>query len=81
VAAHGLELIDHRTTLTLVFDGIKTGDHTYFVHSYHMDVRHNSERLPCKITQATSTAVQLVATRMIALQFHPEKSQTTGPFA
>lgn len=60
-----------------VFDGIKTGDHTYFVHSYHMEVAAPSERL-AHVEYATDVTAVIGRDNMIGMQFHPEKSQTTG---
>lgn len=60
-----------------VLDGIKTGDHAYFVHSYHMVVTHPAERLAHVDYGGDVTAVIGVDT-MVGLQFHPEKSQAAG---
>ena len=60
-----------------VFDGIKTGDHTYFVHSYHMKVTEDAERLAHVDYGGDVTAV-VGRDNMIGMQFHPEKSQDTG---
>lgn len=60
-----------------VFDGIKTGDHAYFVHSYHMVVTDPAERLAHVDYGGDVTAVIGVDT-MVGLQFHPEKSQAAG---
>ena len=60
-----------------VFDGIKTGDHAYFVHSYHMDVSNDAERLAHVDYSGDVTAV-IGRDNMIGLQFHPEKSQSAG---
>ncbi|MEP2640519.1 imidazole glycerol phosphate synthase subunit HisH [Roseobacter sp.] len=60
-----------------VFDGVKTGDHAYFVHSYHMDVTNPDQRLAHVDYGGDVTAVIGTGT-MIGLQFHPEKSQAAG---
>ena len=60
-----------------VFDGIETGDHTYFVHSYHMDVQDEAERL-AHVDYAGDVTAVIGRDTMIGMQFHPEKSQTTG---
>lgn len=60
-----------------VFEGIETGDHAYFVHSYHMDVARPEQRLAHVAYGGDVTAVIGTGT-MIGLQFHPEKSQTAG---
>lgn len=60
-----------------VFDGIKTGDHTYFVHSYHMAVTNPAQRL-AHVDYAGDVTAIIGRDNMIGMQFHPEKSQTTG---
>lgn len=60
-----------------VFEDIKTGEHAYFVHSYHMDVTQPAERLAYVDYGGDVTAIVGQET-MIGLQFHPEKSQATG---
>lgn len=60
-----------------VFQGIVTGDHAYFVHSYHMAVSDLSQRLAHVNYGGDVTAV-IGAGTMIGLQFHPEKSQSAG---
>ncbi len=60
-----------------VFDGIKTGDHTYFVHSYHMAVSNPDQRL-AHVDYASEVTAIIGRDNMIGMQFHPEKSQATG---
>ncbi|WP_299724937.1 imidazole glycerol phosphate synthase subunit HisH [uncultured Tateyamaria sp.] len=60
-----------------VFDGIKTGDHTYFVHSYHFEVADPALRLAHVDYGGDVTAVIGTGT-MLGMQFHPEKSQDIG---
>ena len=60
-----------------IFDGIKTGDHTYFVHSYHMAVANPAQRLAHVDYAGDVTAVIGTGT-MLGMQFHPEKSQSVG---
>ena len=60
-----------------VFDGLHTGDHTYFVHSYHMAVADPAERLAYVDYGGEVTAI-IGRDTMLGMQFHPEKSQTTG---
>ncbi|MGI9390876.1 MAG: imidazole glycerol phosphate synthase subunit HisH [Boseongicola sp.] len=60
-----------------VMDGIQSGDHAYFVHSYHIKVADNSELLAhCDYGGPVSAIVG--RDTMVGTQFHPEKSQTTG---
>lgn len=67
-------IIDHHHP---VLDGIKSGDHTYFVHSYHFEVEDNAHRLAHVEYGHDATAV-IGRDTMIGMQFHPEKSQGTG---
>ncbi|MFK7764450.1 MAG: imidazole glycerol phosphate synthase subunit HisH [Roseobacter sp.] len=60
-----------------VFDGIATGNHAYFVHSYHMAVNDPAQRLAHVEYGGDVTAV-IGRDNMIGLQFHPEKSQSAG---
>jgi imidazole glycerol-phosphate synthase subunit HisH len=60
-----------------VFEGISTGDHAYFVHSYHMQVSNPAQRLAHVEYGGDVTAVIGTGT-MLGMQFHPEKSQATG---
>lgn len=60
-----------------VFDGISTGDHAYFVHSYHMAVTDPAHRL-AHVDYAGDVTAIIGRDTMLGMQFHPEKSQTTG---
>ena len=60
-----------------VFDGIASGDHTYFVHSYHFQVTDPALRLAHVDYGGDVTAVIGTGT-MLGMQFHPEKSQDVG---
>jgi glutamine amidotransferase len=60
-----------------VLDGIGTGEHAYFVHSYHMRVRHGADRLAHCDYGGEITAIVGRGT-MVGTQFHPEKSQAAG---
>ena len=60
-----------------VFEGVSTGDHAYFVHSYHMRCEDTAQRLAHVDYGGDVTAV-IGRDTMIGLQFHPEKSQTAG---
>ena len=60
-----------------VFDGIKTGDHAYFVHSYHFQVADAAQRLAHVDYGGEITAV-VGRDNIVGTQFHPEKSQATG---
>ena len=60
-----------------VFAGIKTGDHAYFVHSYHFRVDDPIQRLAHVDYGGDVTAV-IGRDTILGMQFHPEKSQATG---
>ncbi|WP_308916741.1 imidazole glycerol phosphate synthase subunit HisH [Jannaschia sp. LMIT008] len=60
-----------------VLDGVATGDHAYFVHSYAMTVLEPSHRLAHADYGADVTAIVAKDT-VVGTQFHPEKSQRTG---
>lgn len=60
-----------------VFEGVETGDHTYFVHSYHFDVAKPAERL-AHVDYAGDITAIVGHDTMLGMQFHPEKSQQVG---
>ncbi len=60
-----------------VLDGIETGQHAYFVHSYQFEVSDLAQRLAHVNYGGDVTAIVGTGT-MIGTQFHPEKSQSTG---
>jgi glutamine amidotransferase len=60
-----------------VLDGIATGDHAYFVHSYQFGVAEPAERLAHVEYGGEVTAIVGKGT-MLGTQFHPEKSQAAG---
>ncbi len=60
-----------------VLDGIATGEHAYFVHSYHMRMTDPEQRLAHCEYGEDITAIVAKGT-CIGTQFHPEKSQSAG---
>ena len=60
-----------------VLDGIDTGQHAYFVHSYHFRVADPAHRLAHCDYGGDITAI-VGRDNMVGMQFHPEKSQATG---
>ena len=60
-----------------VLDGIGSGSHVYFVHSYHMVCRAEGVVLAAADYGGPVTAV-VARDNMVGTQFHPEKSQATG---
>ena len=67
-------VIDHPHPLLA---GIKTGDHAYFVHSYHFRVENPADRL-AHVDYGTDITAVIGRDNMVGAQFHPEKSQTAG---
>lgn len=60
-----------------VFDGIATGEHVYFVHSYQMRMADLNQRVAHVDYGGDITAV-VAHDNKIGLQFHPEKSAGAG---
>ncbi len=60
-----------------VLDGIKSGDHAYFVHSYHMKVSDPAQRI-AHVDYAGDITAIVGRDNVVGTQFHPEKSQATG---
>ena len=60
-----------------LLDGVATGDHAYFVHSYHMAVADDGDRLAPVDYGGPLTAI-VARGNVAGTQFHPEKSQATG---
>lgn len=57
--------------------GIATGDHAYFVHSYHFQVENAADRL-AHVDYGTEITAIIGRENMVGAQFHPEKSQVAG---
>ncbi|MDX5357593.1 MAG: imidazole glycerol phosphate synthase subunit HisH [Rhodobacterales bacterium] len=60
-----------------VLEGIATGDHAYFVHSYAMRVANPAELL-AHVDYAGPVTAIVGRDNIVGTQFHPEKSQATG---
>jgi glutamine amidotransferase len=60
-----------------VLEGLVTGDHAYFVHSYAMRVENDSDLLAHVDYGGRVTAIVARGT-VVGTQFHPEKSQRAG---
>jgi len=60
-----------------VLAGIETGDHAYFVHSYHLRPRNPEQRL-AHTAYGEMVAAVVGRGNMVGTQFHPEKSQLHG---
>ncbi|WP_370274313.1 imidazole glycerol phosphate synthase subunit HisH [Pseudooceanicola nitratireducens] len=60
-----------------VLAGIESGQHAYFVHSYHMAVA-SPDQLIAHVDYGHPVTAIVGRDNMIGTQFHPEKSQATG---
>ena len=60
-----------------LLDGIMTGEHAYFVHSYHFRVTDPADRL-AHVDYAGDITAIVGRGNVVGTQFHPEKSQATG---
>ena len=60
-----------------VFTGIASGDHAYFVHSYHLKPEDEKD-LIASVNYGEPITAAVARDNMIGTQFHPEKSQSTG---
>jgi imidazole glycerol-phosphate synthase subunit HisH len=60
-----------------VLDGVATGDHAYFVHSYQFRVTDPADLLAHVDYGGPVTAI-VARGNVVGTQFHPEKSQATG---
>ncbi len=60
-----------------VLEGVETGDHAYFVHSYQVVVADPAHRLAHVDYGGDVTAI-IGRDNFIGMQFHPEKSQRAG---
>lgn len=60
-----------------VLDGLATGEHAYFVHSYQMRVDDPAQRVAHVDYGGDATAI-VARDTMVGFQFHPEKSAVAG---
>ncbi len=60
-----------------LFEGIASGDHAYFVHSYHLRPRNPEQRL-AHVAYGEMVTAAVGRGNIAGTQFHPEKSQETG---
>lgn len=60
-----------------IFAGLKSGDHGYFVHSYHFVAERPQDVLATVDYGGDVTAV-IGRDNLVGVQFHPEKSQKVG---
>lgn len=60
-----------------VLEGVKAGEHAYFVHSFAMTVSTPAQRL-AYVDYGGDVTAMVGRDNIIGTQFHPEKSQATG---
>ena len=60
-----------------VLRGIATGEHAYFVHSYHLALKDPASAL-ASVDYGGRVAAIVGRDNMVGTQFHPEKSQALG---
>ncbi|WP_370229147.1 imidazole glycerol phosphate synthase subunit HisH [Cognatishimia sp.] len=60
-----------------LLEGVSSGDHTYFVHSYHFKTHRAEDRIAYVDYGQDITAI-IGRDTMVGMQFHPEKSQHVG---
>jgi len=60
-----------------LFDGINTGDHAYFVHSYHFNAS-NKKNILAHVDYGGYIGAAVGRDNIVGTQFHPEKSQAVG---
>lgn len=57
--------------------GLPVPTHVYFVHSYYPDVQ-DQDLVACTTDYGGAFASGIIRENLVAVQFHPEKSQSTG---
>lgn len=60
-----------------IFQGVESGSHVYFVHSYHPEPEDDSIAV-CRTTYGDTFTSAVWCNNIFATQFHPEKSQRFG---
>lgn len=60
-----------------IFDGIKTGDHAYFVHSFYFKCKF-PDNILAEVEYGDKITAAVASGNIVATQFHPEKSQEIG---
>lgn len=60
-----------------ILDDINTGDHAYFVHSYHVNVS-DAANVLAHVDYASKITAIIGRDNIVGTQFHPEKSQAVG---
>ncbi len=59
-----------------LLEGIRSGDHVYYVHSYYCAAQH--EDVVATTNYGAKVTAAVARNNVMGVQFHPEKSQQTG---
>ncbi len=73
----GWNVAQWETNQSAVWAGLPNPTHVYFVHSYYPDVQDESVAL-CRTDYDVSFISGIAKKNLVAVQFHPEKSQEAG---
>ncbi len=60
-----------------IFNGMASGDHGYFVHSYHF-IADKADEVLAEVDYGGRVAAVIGRDNLVGVQFHPEKSQKVG---
>ena len=60
-----------------LLDGVRTGDHAYFVHSWQFEAADPTQVI-ARVDHGGSVTAMVARDNIAGLQFHPEKSQAVG---
>ena len=60
-----------------LFDGVQSGEHAYFVHSYHYQTK-DPAHVIARVDYGGEVTAAVGRDNLIGTQFHPEKSQKLG---
>jgi imidazole glycerol-phosphate synthase subunit HisH len=60
-----------------LLDGLKSGDHAYFVHSFQLKAK-ESRQVLATVDYGGPITAAVGCANLFGVQFHPEKSQATG---
>ena len=60
-----------------LFDGVQSGEHAYFVHSYHYQTK-DPAHVIARVDYGGDVTAAVGRDNLIGTQFHPEKSQKLG---
>ena len=73
----GWNVAQWETSQSAVWDSLPNPTHVYFVHSYYPEVADESLAL-CRTDYGVSFISGIAKKNLVAVQFHPEKSQEAG---